>query len=428
MANQINNQDNTFTIKYYRHNSIVNPIQNQEIGNNIKTHTITVQLVHLPLGISNELNARKTKTNKSFHKEMKNSIINPDVSDFTAGLFNLRNSGILMVAESAQVIDQNVLSIDFGSNGSMIDGGHTYEILSSIIRDYNDKKIDCIPEEYVQIEVITGLHKSVIAEITEARNTSQKHQLISLHNQAGKLEWLKKALNRKNSYDNHQINGMGDGVNYTDKIAWYQNAETEDNEKYTLEASEVIKIISTCDIFEYPNALKHPTRSYNGKDKIVEKFGDKPENFEPMHDIVVSICELHDYIISNARVWNKKVQNVFIDKAKYKEKLIFLSGTQLQELSGREKILIPAFAYPMLSALRQLLEVVETDEGNKIVWKYGYNPTVIKQMLEDGLGNQLVQVAHSSMSNLPVINAIMKNSEIYSSMYAVVGEYVRDNS
>ena len=415
-------------IKYYRHSSVSNPIHNEEIGNDIKIHKVTVQLVNLPLGMSNENNAREAKINKSFHKEMKNSIINPEVSDFTPGLFNLRNSGILIIAETAQVIDQNVLLIDFGSRGSIIDGGHTYKILSSIIEDYNNKKIDYIPEEYVQIEIITGLNKAVVSEITEARNTSQKHQLISLHNQAGKLEWLKKALDSQDPYGK-QIKGKPDGGKYADKIAWYQNDGTEDNEKHTLEASDIIKIISTCDIFDYPDPAKHPINSYNGKEKIVEKFGNKPENFQAMHSMITTICELHDYIIANSRSWNvKKYQNIFIDKKKYKEKLIFLSGPQLQELSRHEKIIHPAFAFPILSALRQLLKIIETDEGKKIVWKDGYDICKVIEMLNEGLGEKLIEAAHNVFSDKPVINAVVKNEAIYDKMYATVATFINQNN
>ena len=421
------NQNNTFNIKYYRHSSIANPIQNEQVGNDVKIHRITVQLRNLTLLMPNHHNAREAKINKSFHKEMRNSIINPDVSDFTQGLFNLRNSGITIVAENAQIIDQNILAINFGTRGSIIDGGHTYKILSSIIEDYNNKIIECIPEEYVNIEVITGLNKSVISEITEARNTSQKHQLISLINQSGKLEWLKNAIDHKDA-EGKQIKGMPDSRQYSDKISWYQNDGTEDNEKLILDASYIIQIISTCDIIDYPNAIRHPIKAYNSKEVTVENFANKPENFKSMHDMVATICELHDYIIANARIWNKTYQNVFIDKKKYKEKLMFLSGKQLQELSGRNMVLHPAFAFPILSALRQLLKVIETDEGKKIIWKDGYNFSKVVQMLDEGLGQLLVECAHEIMSETPVINAIIKKDSIYSKMYGVVGEYVRDNS
>jgi hypothetical protein len=423
MANQDNNQNTTFPIKYYRHNSIVNPIQNEEIGNNIKSHTITVELANIPLGMSNEKNAREAEMNKSFHKEMKNSIINPEVSDFTAGLFNLRNGGILILAESAQVIDQNILSINFGSNGSIIDGGHTYLILSSVIQDYNDKKIDHLPEEYVQITVITGLHKSVIAEITEARNTSQKHQLLSLQNQSGRFDWLKKALD-----------GTPGLPDYSEKIAWYQNDGVKENLDLSIDGSHIIKILTTCDIIEWPDGSQHPIASYNSKEKAVSRHKNKQQNYTAMKEIILDICRLHDLMILEASKWYNvgTVHKIFDAKKINADKLVFLQGAQKQQLVLSNKILVEAFSYPMLSAIRQLMKVIDTDNGLKITWREGYSLSKVSSMLDDGLGLNLLKVAYSEMgghsSERMSINHVCKDKNIWSAMYSVVADYVRDNN
>jgi hypothetical protein len=414
------NQDNIFNIRYYRHSSIVNPIQNEEIGNDIKIHRLTVELINLPLGMSNENNAREAKINKSFHKEIKNSIVNSEVSDFTPGLFNLRNSGIVIVAESAQVVDQNILSVNFGSKGSIIDGGHTYKILTSIIEECDQADI---PEEYVQIEIITGLNKAVISEITEARNTSQKHQLLSLQNQGGRLDWLKKA-----------IDGTPGLPDFSEKVAWYQNDGAEDNLDLTVDGAYIIKILTACDIFEWPNGSQHPIASYNSKEKAVARHKNKQQNYTAMKDVVLDICRLHDLMILEASKWYNvgTVHKIFDAKKTNADKLIFLQGQQRQQLLLSNKILVEAFAYPMLSAIRQLMKIVDTDEGPKIVWREGYSLSKVSSMLDDGLGLQLLKVAYQEMgghsSERMSINHVCKDKNIWSAMYSVVADYVRDNS
>jgi len=414
--------NNIHAIKFYRHNSISNPIHDEEIGQDIKIHRLTVEIRNIPLGMSNHNNAREAKLNKTFHKEIKNSLVNSEYSDFTPGLFNLRNSGIVIVAETAHVSENNILVVDFGTKGSIIDGGHTYKIISSIIEDYNANAIDShMPDEYVQIEIITGLNKKFYSEITEARNTSQKHLEMSFESQKGNFEWLKKALDGKP--------GLPD---FSEKIAWYQNAGTEDGTSYPVDAAYILKVLTTCDIIEWPNGGSHPIVAYNSKEKAVIRHKDNKQNFVAMQDVVLDICRLHDILIARSLKWYNKgtIYKIWDSKKTNADKLIFLSGTDKQSVVLSTKILAEAFAYPMLAAMRQFFEVIDTNEGQKIVWRNGYSFSKVEIMLEEGLGEALATVAYEEMEGLAgdktSINQLCKDKSIWGSMYARTADFIRD--
>lgn len=414
-------KNNLHEIKYYRHSSISNPVHNEEIGQDIKIHRLTVEIRNIPLGMSNDNNAREAKLNKAFHKEIKNSLVNSEYSDFTPGLFNLRNSGIVIVAETAYVSENNTLVVDFGTKGSIIDGGHTYKIISSIVEDYNANILDHMPEEYVQVEIITGLNKIFYSEITEARNTSQKHLVMSFESQKGNFEWLKKALDGKP--------GLPD---FSEKVAWYQNAGSEDGTSYPVDAAYILKVLTTCDIIEWPNGGSHPIAAYNSKEKAVTRHKDKKQNFVAMQDIVIDICRLHDILIARSVKWYTKgtVHKIWDSKKTNADKLIFLSGIDKQSVTLSTKILAEALAYPMLAAIRQFFEVINTDEGQKIVWRNGYSFSKVEIMLEEGLGEALTTVAYEEMGGLNgdrmSINHVCKDKSIWASMYAVTADFIRD--
>lgn len=91
------------TLSYWAHTSMKSPNVNEHVGSDIRIHQVCVAHSQVPFGIPNT-QARQAKLNKAFHKEIKRGLSNPDSSDFTAGLFHLRNQGIVIIAESFEPI------------------------------------------------------------------------------------------------------------------------------------------------------------------------------------------------------------------------------------------------------------------------------------------------------------------------------------
>ena len=410
-----------FEVSYYSHSSTKNPIINNEIGFNVRVHTLCVPFSKFPLGIPNDKNARAAKLNKAFHKDIKKSLLNADRSDvFTSGLFNLRNSGIVIMADDFVVTKSEDKKgyIDLGE-GSIIDGGHTSRIISSILEDYESGKIPSVPDEYVVFTIITGLNPRLYSEITEARNTSQKNQAISLANQRQELEFLKSILN-----------GQPGLPNYTEQVAFYQNAEV-DNEDQIIDAAYLLKVLTTCDIIGFPNSDRHPVCAYSSKEKIVERLVDYEKNYHAMKKIGLDILRLRDFIVVNSPSWltgvSKDIQMIFDTKKSNIDNLVFLSGELKQKARLATKLLSDPIAFPVLSSLRQFMEVVDTSEGEMIVWKDGYDYPRICQLLEDGLAENILIKAYNAFKDSPTgnsINAVVKHKYIWSETYSTVSDFL----
>lgn len=407
-----------FEVSYYSHSSMKNPIINNEIGFNVRVHTLCVPFSKFPQGIPNDKNARAAKLNKAFHKDIKKSLLNLDQSDvFTSGLFNLRNSGIVIMADDFIVTKSEDKKgyIDLGE-GSIIDGGHTYKIISSILEDYESGKINSIPDEYVVFTIITGLNPRLYPEITEGRNTQQKNLAISLSNQRGELEFLKSILD-----------GQPGLPNYTDQVAFYQNAEV-DNEDQIIDAAYLLKVLTTCDIIGFPNSDRHPVCAYSSKEKIVERLVDYEKNYHAMKKIGLDLLRLRDFIVVNSASWiSSPVQKIFDTKKSNIDNLVFLSGELKQKARLATKLLYDPIAFPVLSSLRQFMEVVDTSEGEMIVWKDGYDYPRICQLLEDGLAENILIKAYNAFKDSPTgnsINAVVKHKYIWSETYSTVSDFL----
>ena len=344
--------------------------------------------------------------------------MNLDQSDvFTSGLFNLRNSGIVIMADDFTVTKSEDKKgyIDLGE-GSIIDGGHTYKIISSILEDYESGKINSIPDEYVVFTIITGLNPRLYSEITEGRNTQQKNLAISLSHQRGELEFLKLILD-----------GQPGLPNYTDQVAFYQNAEV-DNEDQIIDAAYLLKVLTTCDIISYPNSDQHPVCAYSSKEKIVERLVDYAENYHAMKKIGLDIFRLRDFIVVNSASWiSSPVQKIFDTKKSNIDNLVFLSGELKQKARLATKLLYDPIAFPVLSSLRQFMKVADTSEGKMIVWKDGYDYPRICQLLEDGLADNILTKAYNAFKDNPTgnsINSVVKHKYIWSETYSSVSDFL----
>ena len=410
-------ENNEVKLSYWAHTSMKSPVTNQHVGFNLRVHQVCVRHSEVPFGIPNK-QARQAKLNRSFYKDIKNGINNPDSYSFTAGLFSLRNQGIVIIAESFEPIQgnqkQGILKI--GSEGTIIDGGHTYKIITSNNQDYIDGKIDIIPDEYVNLFIITGLNQSLCPEITEARNTTQKQQAISLANHRGELDFLYNILD-----------GTPGLPDYSKQISFYQNADVDDDNRI-VSAAYILKVLTACDLMDFPDGSDHPVEAYSSVGKIVDRVSVKQENYVAMTGIGLDILRIRDYIVAHAASWyGGNVQVIFDSKKSQLENLIFLNGQSKQHAVLASKLLQEAIAYPILSSLRQFMEVVDSSDGKKIVWRSGYSIGRVIQILDEGLGKDLLQVAYLAFFDNPTgsnIVAVAKNKYLWAQTYGVVSQYL----
>lgn len=299
--------------------------------------------------------------------------------------------------------------------GTIIDGGHTCKIITENNQDYIDGKIDIIPDEYVTLYIITGLNKTLCPEITEARNTTQKQQAVSLAHWRGELKFLQEMLD-----------GQPGLPDYSEKVSFYQNNDVDDEDK-VLNAAYLLKTLTTCDLIAFPDESDHPVEAYNSVEKIINRVSDKQENYKAMSEIGLDILRIRDYIIVHSAYWEPSINIVFDPKKSKLDTLIFLNGESKQKAVLAKKLLVDGVAYPIVASLRQFMKVIDTPDGKKIVWRDGYNISKIFEILDDGLGSKLVRTARNSYSDNPTgssHSSVSKNKHIYGQIYSAVSSYL----
>ena len=172
-----------------------------------------------------------------------------------------------------------------------MDGAHTYEIImrgKSQIAELNTGEGNPI-DQYVKIEVLTGLDGSLTTEIAGGLNTAVAVQLMSLADLGKEFDWIKDELAKK-SFIQH--------------IAFKQNEAKE------FDARDVIRLLDLFNIAEFPNeGTAYPIRAYTSKESVLKHFLSKGEDGQLEHEasykrlrpILNDILVLHDTISANAR-------------------------------------------------------------------------------------------------------------------------------
>lgn len=242
-------------------------------------HIFLVPVHALPAGISLEPNARRPKTNKQIYRRVRESLFNEGV--VMDGTFHLKNKGITIVAESVKQLanDRYSVKMDPSVHG-ILDGGHTY----TLITEAQDE--EGLPEnQFVTVEVRTGLPDFLIPDIAGGLNTAVQVQAMSLDHLAGLFEWLKDELR---------------GEPYFDKIAW------SENDPGAFDARDLISILACFNVSHFPNdSDSHPVAAFEKKSAMLDLFEKDPASFKALRPIMKDILVLHDTISLEFRqIWN----------------------------------------------------------------------------------------------------------------------------
>ncbi len=137
----------------------------------LEHHLFMVNVNDLPRDIPMEANARRPNTNKQVYREVKRSLMG-EVGK--PGTFHLKNKGIVIIADEVRQKngsnDEFVVTLDRTCQG-ILDGGHTYEIAMEC------QQASVLPEDqYVFVQVRTGVPKDWVADISRGLNTSVQVQ------------------------------------------------------------------------------------------------------------------------------------------------------------------------------------------------------------------------------------------------------------
>lgn len=222
----------------------------------IEKHHMIVRAADLPDGIRKDANARDGEgkdLRKQVYKEVQRSLL---ADGSMSGIFDLKNKGIVILAESVRKVGEDMYELRIDDGQGIVDGGHTYEIICKAQSETE------IPEDqFVEVQVRTGVDQSLITEISAGLNTGIAVKNHSIANLDGKFDWMKEEIA---------------GEPYKDMIAW---RESDDGD---YDVRDLICILEAMNVIDFPNdSGTHPVSAYEARERVMKKYS---EDFDKHED------------------------------------------------------------------------------------------------------------------------------------------------
>jgi len=352
-------------------------------------HVIAIcQASDVPGNIPLEPNPRAQNIDRSIYRKVKDSLLAEDDPTFL-----LKNKGITIIARKAIMSDdKKEIDLILSDMDGIVDGGHTYKIIL-------ESKDICPDNQFVKIEIITGLPDYLVEPIAEGLNTAVQVQQMSLSNLEGKFDWIKEVL-KKQSYFN--------------QIAFKENEEGK------FDARDIVALLTLFNIDLYPESVTvHPKAAYTSKSKCLLDFLDEKnkDSFKKLKPILGDILYLYDHIQINSHdLYNKKFKGKGGKLAFYRGRkrgsysFIFLGA------EGKYQLYDGAL-YPIMGAMRFL---VEQKNGSQ---EYSWKLRSFKEVLSfyDSIGGDLINITkNTSDSKGRNPNAIGKDDNHWAYLYQTV--------
>jgi AIPR protein len=367
---------------------------------NTERHLFVMNVKEVPLNLSTDPNARTANINKQVYKIVEDSLLDKQDGAAIQNSFHLKNKGITIVAESVEQSDDKTYQVTLGNGHGIIDGGHTYKLICDHI-----KEGDLPDNQYVNVEIRTGIQHEWIRDISGGLNTGIQVQLSSLLHLEGEFEEIKTEL-KKHGFDK--------------EIAWQENDDGSINVK------DLVSIMQLFDIDHFPNdSSTHPLTSYTSKESVLKKFKDHAKTYFRMKGILKDILVLHDSISSSSgKLWNEKGGKkggnfgsagklVWMEyRAPEKKAFIFpFSNTTSQHR------LMNSALYPILSSFRWYVAINETDKIT-LEWKVPF-----EELIEtwNDIGIELLRSTAEMCDDLGKNpNALGKSKALWGSLHNMV--------
>lgn len=363
---------------------------------NIEHFIAICQASSLPGDIPLGPNPRAQNLDRGIYKEVKKSLDNE--SDPT---FLLKNKGITIIAQDASQSDnKSELSVIFAGGDGIVDGGHTYRIIQ-------ESKDSCPPNQYVRLEILTGVPEYQYDIIAEGLNTAVQVQQMSLANLRDEFEWIKDSLKEK---------------------SFFGNIAFKENEKGEYDARDIVGLLTLFNIDLYPESSSvHPKIAYTSKSKTLELFleGKNKASYKSLSKILPDILELHDYVhYKSLKLYNDKFKG---KGGKFSFNKTRKRGVYKYLFLGEEgkNWLYDGALYPILGSLRYLLE--RRLGAKHYSWKLGSLHDV--KIFFDKIGADLINITqNTSLNKGRNPNAIGKDDNHWAFLYQTVAlAYLQQN-
>lgn len=270
--------------------------------------------------------------------------------------FFFKNRGITLLVEKASFEnDTKELSIEFANEGihGMLDGGHTYKIIQTVIDSLDDAEKDELNDAHVRLEILEGFSDTEdVVSIVEARNTSTQVKDQSLEELKGHFESIKNVLSNES---------------YANRIAYKEIEFADDGSKKDIDIKEILSYLMCFDTEAF-DGKNHPIVAYSGKGSVLNHVKQNQERLKKFLPLLPQILRMRDVIYAEMpEAYNDaggKFGNLtgVIELSKKKN----AEPIELPFISKESTYSIPAaFIYPILASLRNLVDC----KNDKCSWK-----------------------------------------------------------
>ena len=357
----------------------------------VNRHIFFVPLRKVPSELPMGANPRSQNTDLMVYRQVEESMLAED------RMFHLKHKGMTIVASSVELAegskDTFIVEFDDESKQGVLDGGHTYSLII-------DNRDDLPEDQYVKMEILTGVDPEWIPDVAGGLNTSVQVQPMSLFNLREQFEWIKDELRQEP---------------YFDKIAW------RENERREYDARDIISLLYCFNVFAFPNAdmQRFPISAYSSKAAVLKEWSKNQDQFKLLRPILKDIlvfsdtmsCEAKE-LYNRAEAGHRGGRAHFIEHRDSTHKpfhFTFLGTT------GHDRLMTGAL-YPMLASFRWMVEV---DENTGLArWKKPF-PEIVA-MWEELAGELFLSTLEQGRDLGYNVNALGKNKGHWSNLYRAV--------
>ncbi len=302
------------------------------------------------------------------------------------------NSGIQMTAREVEVKDGKLVVLDLFDPeddaeiaDGVINGGHTYEVIKKVRRELEreaaepadaarraelKERLDAVRNAIVRVEVLTGIERKELADISRARNTGQPVKKYSLQNLKKLYDPIKKEL----------------GPQECGHIGFCEN-DVEEVPGKSYQVVELIRLMSLFNNGLYPYGEdKHPVPCYSSAGRLVDRWEKEAETYTPLIPKLRDLMKLHDQSYLLLCEWREGQKGRSRNGIEKKDVVLPFTGkTAAYKFST-------AFVLPLVAALRILLD-------NKNEWRT--DPSKFLKAAGPGLINTLISFYDEQCKSKP---------------------------
>ena len=314
-------------------------------------------------------------------------------------LFFIMNRGLTITAKSVHFDNQkNILALELEDEDihGLLDGGHTY----IQIKRYNESQDEnLIANQFIKIEVITGLDRSAAVSVVEARNTSNAVKQTSLEELKGTFKDLQTALKDQP---------------YANRIAYKETEFMVDEDGKKVPKPISVLDILTClicfDLEEFSDQ-KHPLQIATHKNAVLDHFAEHPSRWKSFYPILPGILRLWDGIWRDFReCYNStggrlKGWKWVKDHPRKPKKLFFIEGEVDYSFADSLRL-------PILAAFRCAIE----KKNGVYVWKGNMDPVHFFKTI---VGSRLTKTLVDSMDEIKDVTRASRTESIWSMCYVI---------